>query len=75
MSPEAVAGVPWDVQLTIRAADGAAYLPRQIRLEEVRYEPALYETVLHEVPPEALIDGSVWCAFIAFASDAEAPAT
>jgi hypothetical protein len=75
MSSGAVAGVPRDVQLTIRASDGAVYLPRQLRLEEVRYEPALYDNALREVPPEAFINGSVWCAFIAFASDAEAPAT
>jgi hypothetical protein len=75
MSPEAVAGVPRDLQLTVRTADGATYLPRQIRLEEVRYGPALYEAALREVPREALVDGSVWCVFIAFASDAEAPAT
>lgn len=75
MSPEAIAGVPRDVQLTVRASDGAVYLPSQIRLQEVRYEPALYEAVLREVPREALINGSVWCAFIAFASDIEAPAT
>ena len=75
MSPEAVAGVPRDVQLTIRGADGAVYLPRQISLEEVRYEPALYEAALREVPREAFVNGIVWCVFIAFASDAEAPAT
>jgi hypothetical protein len=75
MSPESIAGVQPDGQLMVRAADGAVYLPRQIRLEEVRYEPALYEAMLREVPREALINGSVWCAFIAFASDIEAPAT
>jgi hypothetical protein len=73
MSAEAVAGVPWDLQLTVHAADGVAYLPRQIRLAEVRYEPALYEAALREVPRDALVNGSVWCVLIAFASDAEAP--
>ena len=75
MSPEAVAGVPQEVQLTVRAADGTVYLPRQIRLQESRYEPALYEAVLQEVPLRAFSNGSIWSAFIAFASDAEAPAT
>jgi hypothetical protein len=75
MSPEAVAGVSPAVQLTVRAGDGAVYLPHQIRLEEMRFEPALYATALREIPREAFINGSVWCAFIAFASDAEAPAT
>ena len=75
MSPEAAAGVSPDVQLTVQAEDGAVYLPRQIRLQEVRYEGALFDDALREVPQEALINGSIWCAFIAFASDAEAPAT
>lgn len=74
ISPEAVAGVSRDMQLTVRAADGTAYLPRQLHLQELRYEQALFETILREVPREALINGSVWCAFIGFASDAEAPA-
>ncbi|WP_310568906.1 hypothetical protein [Gemmatimonas sp.] len=74
MSPEAVAGVPWERQLTVRAADGTSYLPAQIQLGEVRYEPALYEAALREVPREALVDGSVWFVFIGFASDTEAPA-
>lgn len=74
MAPEAAAGVSPDMQLTVRTEDGVVYLPRQIRLEEVRYEPALFDDALREVPHEALINGSIWCAFIAFASDAEAPA-
>lgn len=75
MSAEAITGVHRDLQLTVRAADGAVYLPRQIRLQEVRYEPMHHDAVLQQVPPEALIQGSVWCVFIAFASDTEAPAT
>ena len=73
MSPEAVAGVPAGAQLTVRGEDGAVYLPRQIRLEEVRFESAQYAAALREIPHEALVDGSVWCVFIAFASDADAP--
>ena len=69
------AAVPSDAQLKIRDADGTAFLPRQIRLEEVRYEPALYEVALREVPTEALVNGSVWCVFVSFASAFEAPAT
>lgn len=71
MSAEAITGVHRDLQLTVRAADGAVYLPRSIHLEEVRYEPMHYDAVLQQVPPEALVHGSVWCVFIAFASDAE----
>lgn len=75
MSPEAAQGVPRDVQLTVRDAEGRVYLPLQVRLEEVRYEPAQYEVALREVPAEALINGSVWCAFVVFASALDAPAT
>jgi hypothetical protein len=74
MSPAEAAGVPRDVQLTVRDADGTAFLPRQIQLLEVRYEPALFEVALREVPTEALVNGSVWCVFVSFASEFEAPA-
>lgn len=75
LSPAEAAGVPREVQLMVRDADGAAFLPRMIQLLEVRYEPALYEVALREVPSEALVNGSVWCVFISFASETEAPAT
>jgi hypothetical protein len=75
MSPEEAKGVTREVQLTVQDAEGRAYLPLQVRLEEVRYGPAQYETVLREIPAEALINGSVWCALIVFASDLDAPAT
>jgi hypothetical protein len=75
MSPEEAQGVPREVQLTVHDAAGRVYLPLQVRLEEVRYEPAHYEIALREIPAEALINGSVWCAFIVFASDLDAPAT
>ena len=75
MSPEKAQGVPREVQLTVRDADGREYLPIQVHLEEVRHEPAQYEIILREIPAEALINGSVWCAFIVFASDLDAPAT
>jgi hypothetical protein len=75
MSRAEAAGVPREVHLTVRDADGTAFLPRQISLSEVRYEPALYEVALREVPSEALVNGSVWCVFVSFASELEAPAT
>ncbi len=75
MSPEEAQGVPREVQLTVRDAEGREYLPLQVLLEEVRYEPAQYEVALREIPAEALINGSVWCAFVVFASDLDAPAT
>jgi hypothetical protein len=75
MSPEEAQGVPRDVQLTVHDAEGRVYLPLQVHLEEVRYEPAQYEIALREIPAEALINGSVWCAFIVFTSDLDAPAT
>lgn len=74
MSPDEARGVPPAVQLTVRDAVGHVYLPSQIRLEEVRYEPAHYDIALREIPAEALINGSVWCAFVAFASALDAPA-
>jgi hypothetical protein len=75
MSPEEAQGVPREVQLTMHDGGGRVYLPWQIRLEEVRYEPAQYEIALREIPAEALINGSVWCAIVVFVSDIEAPAT
>jgi hypothetical protein len=75
MSPDEAKGVPREVQLTVHDAEGQEYLPLQVRLQEVRYEPAHYEAVLREIPAEALINGSVWCAFVDFASDLDAPAT
>ena len=75
MSPEEARGVPREVQLTVHDAEGRVYLPLQIRLEEVRYEPAQYDIALREIPAESLINGSVWCAFVVFASDLDAPAT
>ena len=75
MSAAEAAGVPSEVQLRVQDEDGTAFLPRQIRLEEVRYEPALYEVALREVPNEALVNGSVWCVFVSFASEFDAPAT
>jgi hypothetical protein len=73
MSPAEAAGVTLEEQLTVRDADGTAFLPLQIQLLEVRYEPALYEAALREVPSEALVNGSVWCVFVSFASELEAP--
>ena len=75
MSPEEARGIPREAQLTVHDAESRVYLPLQIHLEEVRYEPAQYEIALREIPAEALINGSVWCAFIVFASDLDAPAT
>jgi len=75
LSPEEAQGVPREVQITVHDAEGRVYLPLQVRLEEVRYAPAQHEVALREIPPEALTDGSVWCAFIVFASDRDAPAT
>lgn len=75
MSPEEAKGVPRDVQLTVRDAGGRVHLPLQIRLQELRYEPEHYEIALREVPAEALMNGSVWWAFLVFASEIDLPAT
>jgi hypothetical protein len=74
MSPEVARGVPPAVQLTVRDAQGRIYLPREIFLQEIRHERAQYDIALGDVPAEALIDGSVWSAFVAFTSAADAPA-
>lgn len=75
LTPDEAAGAPHEVQLTIRDTDGTVFLPSQMRLEEIRYEPALYESALREVPGSALVNGSVWCVFVSFASELEAPAS
>jgi len=74
MSPEEAKGVPREIQLTVRDADGRVYLPLQIRLQEMRYEPTHQEMALREIPAEALMDGSVWWVFVAFASEIDVPA-
>jgi hypothetical protein len=75
MSPDEIHGVPREAQLTVRDAEDRGYLPQQITLEEVRYEPAQSEIPLREVPANALINGSVWCVFVVFDSTLDAPAT
>jgi PAS domain-containing protein len=75
MSPEEAKGVPRDIQLTLRDAGGRVHLPLQIRLQELRYEPEHYEIALREVPAEALMNGSIWWAFVVFASEIDLPGT
>ena len=74
MSPEEVKGVPRERQLTVRDAAGQSFLPLQVHLEEVRYEPEYYEVVLRDAPAEVLVDGSVWWVLVVFTSELEAPA-
>ena len=75
LSPDEAQGVPREIQLTVHDASGQVYLPLQVWLQEVRYEPAQYEIALREISAEALLDGSVWCVFVVFASAIDAPAT
>ena len=75
MSADAIAGAAREVQLTVQDADGKVFLPRQIHLEEVRLEPAHYESALRECPREALVSGSVWWVFVSDLSESAAPAT
>lgn len=75
MTLEEAPGVPREVQLTVRDAEGRVYVPRQVTLQEVRYEPSQYEIPLREVSAEALIRGSVWCVFAVFDSAVDVPAT
>lgn len=73
MSPEQIAGVPAEMQLTIRDEQGQVWLPRQIQLLEVRYDPEHAAMALREAPPEALVHGSIWCVSAAFDSALDAP--
>jgi hypothetical protein len=73
MSPEQAAGVAAELQLTVHDATGKVYLPLQLRLQESRFEPEHYASVLKEAPAEAIVDGVVWTVFVAFASETDAP--
>ena len=75
MSPEEAKGVAAELQLTVHDAAGRVYLPLQVHLQESRFEPEHYASVLKEAPPEALVDGTVWTVLVVFASDADAPAS
>jgi hypothetical protein len=61
--------------LSIRDGKGRSYVPRQLRLEEMRMEPQHYEDVFSSVPRESLIGHSIWTVFAAFDLGADAPAT
>ena len=71
--PEKIAGVPREVQLTIRNDEGRVWLPRQVWLREIRFRPEDIERARRETPAEALVDGSVWLAFVGFDSDTGSP--
>jgi hypothetical protein len=75
MPPEKVAGVPREVQLTVRDQEGRTWLPRQIWLREIRYRPEDMEKVRREVPVEALVANRLWLLFAAFDSDTGVPDT
>lgn len=75
MSKEQIAGVPRETQLTIHDEQGQVWLPWQIWLGEIRYGPEHIEIARREAPPEALVNGSIWCVDVAFDSDSEPPAT
>lgn len=61
--------------MTIRNEEGQTWMPRQIWLREIRYRPEDIEKVSRDIPVEALVEGSLWLAFVAFDSDANAPDT
>ena len=71
--PEKMAGVPREIQLTIRNDKGRVWLPRLISIRELRYRPEDIERVSRDTPAEALMNGSIWFVFAAFDSDADAP--
>ena len=72
-TPEMIAGVPRDVQLTIRNEAGQIWMPRQISLREIRYRSEDLERARREIPVEAFINGSIWLVFAGFDSASEAP--
>jgi hypothetical protein len=73
-TPEQIAGVSREVQLTIRNEAGQIWMPRQISLREFRYNPEDLERARRDVPAEALINGSIWLVFAGFDSPTDAPA-
>jgi len=66
MSAEAIAGVPPDVQLTVRTTDGKVFLPRQIHVQQMCFGPPETAVIPRGVPFAAVIDGSVWYVHIDF---------
>jgi hypothetical protein len=61
--------------LSIRDGEGRSYVPRQLRLEEMRMQPEHYDEVFRELPRECLIGQSIWIVFAAFDLGVDAPAT
>jgi hypothetical protein len=61
--------------LSIRDEVGHSYVPRQLRLEEMRLEPQHFVEVFRDIPQECLIGESIWNVFAAFDLGADAPAT
>jgi hypothetical protein len=73
MSPEAIAGVPPELQLTVRSREGMSYLPATVSVMECRYDPNAKDVEVEEAPPESRRNGIVWLVFVVFASDEDAP--
>ena len=70
-----IAGVPREVQLTIRNETGQVWMPRQIWLQEVRYKPEDIETARRDEPAEALTNGGICFVFVALKSASDSPDT
>ena len=73
MSPEERRGVPRTAQFTVHDESGSAFLPAQIRIEELRCTPDEYPEIERTLPSGALFAGSLWPVFIEFASVSDAP--
>jgi hypothetical protein len=69
LSPERVSTVPRKHQLTVRDELGHVFLPWRIRVERVRYGNERGAISRNAVPPEALVNGSIWEVLIAFAPE------
>jgi hypothetical protein len=73
MSAEEMAGVPREVQLTIRDEQGRVWLPRLISLQEIHYGTEHVDRAPNQAPAGALVDGSIWCVLVGFMSEQDAP--
>ena len=66
MPAERRQGVPREQQFRVVSAAGAEIPIRAVRIEESRYEEKDFAVPLREVPPAALVNGSVWTVFVVF---------
>ena len=59
-------GVPQEQQVRVVSDAGAEIPIRSVQVMESRYEENDFAVPLREVPPAALVNGSVWTVFVVF---------